>query len=113
MCFRPAGVNKPQECPNCHKKLASIGGVKQKICPFCKTDLTVEPKVDPIVLELEPGNYLRCTCGKSKTMPFCDGAHAGSGATPLAFEITEKKTVSLCNCGKTANAPFCDGSHAK
>jgi phage FluMu protein Com len=40
MCFRPAGVSKPQECPNCHKKLASLGGVKQKKCPFCKTDLT-------------------------------------------------------------------------
>jgi len=40
MCFRPAGVSKPQECPNCKKKLAAIGGVKQKVCPFCKTPLT-------------------------------------------------------------------------
>jgi len=42
MCFRPAGVNKPQECPNCKKKLAAIGGIKQKICPFCKTALEGE-----------------------------------------------------------------------
>lgn len=40
MCFRPASVTKPQECPNCKKKLAAIGGVKQKKCPFCKADLT-------------------------------------------------------------------------
>lgn len=39
MCFRPAGVAKPAECPNCKKKIASIGGVKQKVCPFCKTPL--------------------------------------------------------------------------
>ena len=43
MCFRPASANKPVVCPNCKKKLAAIGGVKQKICPFCKTDLTTPP----------------------------------------------------------------------
>ena len=42
MCFRPAGVAKPTECPNCKKKIASIGGVKQKICPFCKQPLPTE-----------------------------------------------------------------------
>jgi CDGSH iron-sulfur domain-containing protein 3 len=113
MCFRPAGVSKPQECPNCHKKLAQLGGVKQKKCPFCKTELTEEPKPGPIVLDLEPGNYFRCTCGKSAKMPFCDGSHEGSGKTPFAFEITEKQQVKLCNCGKTRTAPFCDGNHLK
>lgn len=113
MCFRPAGVNKPQECPNCHKKLAQLGGVKQKICPFCKTPLGEEPKPGPIVVELEPGTYLRCVCGKSKTMPFCDGAHAATDKTPLSFEVTEKKQVHLCNCGMTTDPPFCDGKHQK
>ncbi len=42
MCFRPGGVAKPQECPNCKKKLASIGGVRQKVCPFCKTPLPAD-----------------------------------------------------------------------
>ncbi|MBU2702340.1 phage FluMu protein Com [Sporomusaceae bacterium BoRhaA] len=40
MCFRPAGVAKSQVCPKCGKKLMPIGGVMQKKCPFCKTDLT-------------------------------------------------------------------------
>ncbi len=39
MCFRPAGVSKPVECPNCKKKIAAIGGINQKKCPFCKTEL--------------------------------------------------------------------------
>jgi predicted amidophosphoribosyltransferase len=43
MCFRPGGVNKVQVCPKCGKKLAMLGGVKQKICPFCKTPLTEDP----------------------------------------------------------------------
>jgi len=42
MCFRPGGVEKPQECPNCGKKLVALGGVKQKKCPFCKTSLEEE-----------------------------------------------------------------------
>ncbi|TWJ17565.1 CDGSH iron-sulfur domain-containing protein [Geobacter argillaceus] len=67
----------------------------------------------PIVLNLEPGTYYRCTCGKSSRMPFCDGAHAGSECAPKAFEIKEQQQVYLCNCGKTANAPYCDGSCSK
>ncbi|HZK56662.1 MAG TPA: hypothetical protein VFC84_21100 [Desulfosporosinus sp.] len=39
MCFRPAAVSKGVECPNCKKKLAAIGGVQQKKCPFCKTEI--------------------------------------------------------------------------
>jgi CDGSH-type Zn-finger protein len=69
----------------------------------------------PIVVELDPGTYYRCTCGKSAKMPFCDGAHVGTGTglTPIAFEVKEKQQVYLCNCGKTSNAPYCDGSCAK
>ena len=40
MCFRPAGVDMPDPvCPECGKKLAIIGGVVMKKCPFCKADL--------------------------------------------------------------------------
>ncbi|HEY6873394.1 MAG TPA: CDGSH iron-sulfur domain-containing protein [Geobacteraceae bacterium] len=74
--------------------------------------ITIAPN-KPIVLDLEPGTYYRCTCGKSATMPFCDGAHLGSDRAPIAFEVKEKQQVYLCNCGKTANAPYCDGSCQK
>lgn len=67
----------------------------------------------PIILELEPGTYYRCTCGGSKNMPFCDGSCAKSDCTPVQFEITEKQQVYLCNCGKTNNRPFCDGNCVK
>ncbi len=67
----------------------------------------------PDVLELAPGNYFWCACGRSASKKFCDGSHKGTGFTPLAFEVTETKTVAICNCKQTQNPPFCDGSHTK
>ncbi len=66
---------------------------------------------EPAVLELEPGTYNWCACGRSKNQPFCDGSHEGSEFTPQVVEITEKQTVALCQCKQTKNPPFCDGSH--
>ncbi len=65
----------------------------------------------PYELELEPGTYYWCACGRSKSQPFCDGSHEGTGFEPKAFTIAEKQTVSLCGCKWTADAPFCDGAH--
>ncbi len=67
----------------------------------------------PAVMELEPGTYYWCSCGKSKNQSFCDGSHKGSEFTPVAFEVTEKKSVAVCNCKHTSNPPYCDGSHSK
>ena len=33
----------------------------------------------PIVIELEPGTYWWCACGRSSKQPFCDGAHSKIG----------------------------------
>jgi CDGSH-type Zn-finger protein len=65
----------------------------------------------PMEMDLEPGEYWWCSCGRSRNQPFCDGAHAGTDFTPLRFEIKEKETVWLCTCKHTANPPFCDGAH--
>ncbi len=78
--------------------------------------MTSEPVIadkKPIVVELEPGTYYWCSCGRSKNQPFCNGAHKGTDFVPLPFEITEKQTMGLCACKYTKNAPFWDGSHAK
>jgi CDGSH-type Zn-finger protein len=65
----------------------------------------------PIVLDLEPGTYYWCSCGKTKNQPFCDGSHEGTNFLPIEFAITEKKQVTLCNCQRTSDGPNCDGSH--
>lgn len=69
------------------------------------------PQKAPYGLDLEPGTYFWCACGKSKNQPFCDGAHKGSGFSPKKLELTEAKKVFLCGCKHAKNTPFCDGSH--
>lgn len=66
---------------------------------------------EPAIVELEPGTYYWCSCGRSKTQPYCDGSHQGTEFTPREFIIDEKRKVALCQCKHTRSAPFCDGSH--
>ena len=65
----------------------------------------------PAELELEPGEYWWCACGRSMNQPFCDSSHEGTGLEPVPFYIKEKTTVWLCNCKHTQGKPFCDGTH--
>ena len=65
----------------------------------------------PYAIELEPGQYSWCSCGKSQKQPFCDGSHKGSEFSPQKFTVTKAEKVWLCGCKKTAKAPFCDGTH--
>ena len=55
--------------------------------------------------------YFWCACGKSKNQPFCDGAHEGSGFTPMTYTAPEDRTLYFCGCKRSANAPLCDGAH--
>ncbi|MDH5544194.1 MAG: CDGSH iron-sulfur domain-containing protein [Gammaproteobacteria bacterium] len=65
----------------------------------------------PYAVDVEPGDYFWCACGKSKKQPFCDGSHKGSGFSPVKVTVDKAKTLFLCGCKHTANPPFCDGSH--
>lgn len=65
----------------------------------------------PKMMEMEPGEYWWCACGKSKNQPFCDDSHQGTGFTPQQVKIEEKKTVFWCQCKQSSNKPFCDGTH--
>lgn len=71
-----------------------------------------ESKSHPLVTQLGVGTYYWCQCGKTRTVPYCDGSHAGTGIEPLEFEVDEQITQAVCNCGLTKNPPYCDGSHA-
>ena len=67
----------------------------------------------PVKVNLSKGQeYHFCTCGKSKSQPFCDGSHVGSSSTPSVIAAgTEDSEAYLCACKHTGNAPYCDGSH--
>ncbi|MDO8951788.1 MAG: CDGSH iron-sulfur domain-containing protein [Draconibacterium sp.] len=66
---------------------------------------------NPVAVNLEPGVYFWCACGKSKNQPFCDGSHRDTGIFPVQFKIDVKKEVYLCQCKQSKNKPFCDGTH--
>lgn len=72
------------------------------------------PQRGPYMKDLPAGDYLWCACGRSRSQPFCDGSHAGTGIVPLAFTIKPRRgleTVWLCGCKRSRHKPFCDGSH--
>ena len=52
-------------------------------------------------------------CGQSANQPFCDGSHAGTEFSPIAFTAEADGEAYLCACKRTGNAPFCDGTHAQ
>ena len=73
----------------------------------------VVAKKDPYEIELEPGTYWWCACGRSKDQPFCDGSHQGTGFEPVELKVDKKQTYWLCGCKATKDQPHCDGSHNK
>jgi CDGSH-type Zn-finger protein len=65
----------------------------------------------PAVLNLEAGTYSWCSCGLSKSQPFCDGSHAGSGFGPVEFTLEQASKCGLCQCKHSNKGHICDGSH--
>ena len=65
----------------------------------------------PYFVEVEPGTYWWCACGKSSEQPFCDGSHKGCGIKPIKIEITEKREIAFCGCKHSKDGYECDGTH--
>ncbi len=66
----------------------------------------------PVKVSLSKGQeYHFCTCGRSKSQPFCDGSHVGTSFTPRVIVSDEEQEAWLCACKHTRNTPFCDGLH--
>lgn len=70
------------------------------------------PQKIPYVMDVEPGNYAWCSCGKSSKQPYCDGSHKGTEFSPVIEKVESAKKVAWCGCKHSKNTPFCDGSHA-
>jgi CDGSH-type Zn-finger protein len=76
---------------------------------------------DPVIAQkaaypvaVEAGQtYWWCACGRSKTQPFCDGSHEGTGFEPMEWTAPRTRTVFFCGCKYSINKPMCDGTHGK
>ena len=65
----------------------------------------------PYAVDLEPGDYYWCACGRSARQPFCDASHKGTGFKPVKLTVAKAETHYLCGCKHTATPPHCDGTH--
>jgi CDGSH-type Zn-finger protein len=66
---------------------------------------------EPYVIVMEPGTYYWCTCGQTKTPPYCDDHHKGTTFKPVKAVIKTEGPVVWCGCHESHDPPFCDGTH--
>ncbi|MEY2598364.1 MAG: hypothetical protein RLZZ142_623 [Verrucomicrobiota bacterium] len=86
---------------------------------FCILAAIPNPMSEPLIAQKSPipvaveagKTYYWCSCGKSATQPFCDGAHKGSGFAPTPYKAEKDGTVYFCGCKHSGNGPLCDGAH--
>lgn len=67
----------------------------------------------PYILDMEPGTYWWCACGRSATQPFCNDSHQGTAFSPVEFTVDRARKIAWCGCKHSANKPLCDGSHRR
>ena len=70
----------------------------------------------PIKVNVKEGKiYMWCSCGWSKSQPFCDGSHKNrhwkTKLQPVPWTAQETKEVWFCACKQTKHRPFCDGTN--
>lgn len=73
------------------------------------------PQKKPYVMDMKAGDYHWCSCGFSKTQPFCDGSHtaSGTGKTPVKVTIEQDGKVAWCGCKRSDKIARCDGTHKR
>jgi CDGSH iron-sulfur domain-containing protein 3 len=75
--------------------------------------LPVSPQNGPYEALVEEGRCYRwCSCGLSKTQPWCDDSHEDTGFEPIEFIAPITASFFMCGCKRSANKPYCFGNCA-
>ncbi|MEM9471446.1 MAG: CDGSH iron-sulfur domain-containing protein [Pseudomonadota bacterium] len=83
---------------------------KRKL-PVQQADGPMMSKRGPYIVQVEAGEtYLWCSCGLSKTQPWCDQSHAGTDFEPMEFVAPISGEFHICGCRQSENKPFCFGT---
>ncbi len=73
--------------------------------------LPVSPQIGPYVVQVTEGrSYRWCSCGLSRSQPWCDDSHAGTGWEPIEFIAPLSAEFHLCGCKRSDNKPYCFGN---
>jgi len=62
-------------------------------------------------MDMEPGTYFWCSCGRSEKQPFCDGSHKGTIFKPEKVVIEQRRKIAWCMCRHSAKGAICDHNH--
>jgi CDGSH-type Zn-finger protein len=74
---------------------------------------SVVAQKSPYATDVEAGkSYWWCACGRSKSQPFCDGSHKGTGLSPVEYKANRSRKVYFCGCKRTGTPTMCDGTHS-
>ena len=76
-------------------------------------ELPKVPKKLPYFKDVKPGQYAWCSCGLSKSQPYCDGSHVETDFEPVIEKLDKEKAVAWCGCKHSQNGAYCDGSHIR
>ena len=69
------------------------------------------PKNGPYAVTVEEGvEYCWCSCGLSKSQPWCDGSHKETGLEPIIFIAPISAEFFMCGCKRSNNKPYCFGN---
>lgn len=76
------------------------------------SERAVVAKKGPFGVVVKKGEvYWWCSCGLSKSQPFCDGSHKGTSFSPVKYVAEDDVMVAFCGCKQSACKPYCDDSH--
>jgi len=101
----------PPYCDDTHLKI--LDGKYLEVCSSEATSIDapiVAAKLSSYQNLEKDKTYLWCSCGTSKSQPFCDIDTCGE-MKPLAFTPEKDESRWLCQCKHTKQPPYCDETH--